>query len=124
MLPFIVIIIAVILNRGESKSILKDWSYDQCLPYFKAGETSDRGENLWRGASGNLGVSKGSFDNPLFDAFEEAGPQSGQGYSEDLNGYKPEGIARLDATKKNGRRLCGFNVCHYYMEDEVSLPNE
>ena len=98
-------------DRWQSECGLKDWSYDQCLPYFKAGETSDRGEDLWRGGSGNLGVTKGSFDNPLFDAFEEAGPQSGQGYSEDLNGHNPEGIARFDATRKNGRR-CSAAVAH------------
>ena len=98
-------------DRWQSECGLKDWSYDQCLPYFKAGESSDRGENLWRGGSGNLGVTKGSFDNPLFDAFEEAGPQSGQGYSEDLNGYNPEGIARFDATRKNGRR-CSAALAH------------
>ena len=40
----------------------------------------------------------------MFDALEEAGRQSGQGYSEDLNGFNPEGIARLDATRKHGRR--------------------
>ena len=47
----------------------------------------------------------------MFDAFEEAGPQSGQGYSEDLNGYNPEGIARFDATRKNGRR-CSAAIAH------------
>ena len=98
-------------DRWQSECGLKEWSYDQCLPYFKAGESSDRGEDLWRGGSGNLGVTKGSFDNPLFDAFEEAGPQSGQGYSEDLNGYNPEGIARFDATRKNGRR-CSAAIAH------------
>ena len=98
-------------DRWQSECGLKDWSYDQCLPYFKVGESSDRGESLWRGGSGNLGVTKGSFDNPLFDAFEEAGPQSGQGYSEDLNGYNPEGIARFDATRKNGRR-CSAALAH------------
>ena len=98
-------------DRWQSECGLKDWSYDQCLPYFKAGENSDRGGNLWRGDSGYLGVTKGSFENPLFDAFEEAGTQSGQGHSEDLNGFKPEGIARLDATRKNGRR-CSAAVAH------------
>ena len=91
-------------DRWQTECGLKDWSYDQCLPYFKEGENSDRGEDEWRGGSGNLGVTKGSFDNPLFDALEEAGRQSGQGYSEDLNGFNPEGIARLDATRKHGRR--------------------
>jgi choline dehydrogenase len=98
-------------DRWQSECGLKDWSYDQCLPYFKQGENSDRGENQWRGGDGNLGVTKGSFDNPLFDAFEEAGRQSGQGYSEDLNGFNPEGIARLDATRKHGRR-CSAAAAH------------
>ncbi len=90
---------------------LEAWDYAQCLPYFKAGEASDRGADEWRGGDGPLGVTKGSYPNPLFDAFVEAGPQSGQGQSEDLNGYKPEGLARLDATKKDGRR-CSAAVAH------------
>ena len=95
----------------KDKFGLKDWSFDKCLPYFKAGESSDRGGDDWRGDSGDLGVSKGSFQNPLFDAFEEAGKDSGQGHSDDLNGFNPEGVARLDATKKNGRR-CSAAVAH------------
>ncbi|MEM7209779.1 MAG: choline dehydrogenase [Pseudomonadota bacterium] len=83
---------------------LPEWRFDNCLPYFKAGENSDRGANEWRGDSGPLGVTKGKLQNPLFDALMEAGEQSGQGTSDDLNGYKPEGIARFDSTTKNGRR--------------------
>ena len=74
---------------------LPRWSYAQCLPYFKASETSDRGANDWRGGDGPLGVTRGSLDNPLYDAFIEAGGQSGQGQSDDLNAYKPEGRAGL-----------------------------
>ena len=43
-------------------------------------------------------------ENPLFDAFLEAGATSGQGRSDDLNGFKPEGLARLDSTIRDGRR--------------------
>jgi len=83
---------------------LPGWTYSQCLPYFKQCESSDRGADDWRGDSGRLGVTKGKLDNPLYDAFFEAGRQSGQGYSEDLNGFQPEGLARFDSTTKNGRR--------------------
>src|SRR5690606_30365851 len=31
------------------------WTMANCLPYFRAGESSDRGENDWRGGSGPLG---------------------------------------------------------------------
>ena len=105
--------------------ILPDGTTESFFLKASPTENSDRGEDEWRGGSSNLGVSKGSFENPLFEAFEEAGRQSGQGYSEDLNGYNPEGIARLDATRKNGRRCSaavahlrpalGFQLkCHYY----------
>jgi choline dehydrogenase len=90
---------------------LPDWRYERCLPYFKRCESSDRGENAWRGGSGPLGVTRGTLQNPLFDALYEAGGQSGQGTSDDLNGYKPEGIARLDSTTRHGRR-CSAAVAH------------
>ena len=41
----------------------------------------------------------------LYDAFLAAGEQAGQGTSDDLNGFKPEGVARLDRTvSRDGRR--------------------
>ncbi len=98
-------------DRWAGECGLTQWSYEHCLPYFKAGETSDRGGDDWRGDSGPLGVSKGNFENPLYDAFIEAGEQAGQGRSVDLNGFNPEGVARFDATKINGRR-CSAAVAH------------
>ena len=91
-------------DRWATQFNLPEWHWDNCLPYFKRCETSDRGENPWRGGDGPLGVTQGSLQNPLFDALLEAGTQSGQGTSDDLNGFKPEGIARLDSTTRNGRR--------------------
>ena len=98
-------------DRWRDDFGLDAWDYAQCLPYFKAGETSDRGADDWRGGDGPLGVTRGSLENPLFDAFLQAGEQAGQGVSEDLNGYRPEGVARLDATKKDGKR-CSAAVAH------------
>jgi choline dehydrogenase len=106
-------------DRWASEFGLEKWSFSQCLPYFKSCESSDRGENQWRGASGPLGVSQAKLENPLYDAFLEAGTQSGQGRSDDLNGYKPEGLARLDSTTKNGRR-CSAAVAH--LKPALSRP--
>jgi choline dehydrogenase len=100
-------------DRWADEYDLPQWRYANCLPYFKAGESSDRGANEWRGADGPLGVTRGRLQNPLFDAFLEAGLQSGQGRSDDLNGYQPEGLARLDATRKHGRR-CSAAVAHLH----------
>ncbi|MBO68888.1 MAG: choline dehydrogenase [Acidiferrobacteraceae bacterium] len=99
---------------------LPDWTFDRCLPYFKRCESSDRGASEWRGGDGLLGVTKGRLENPLFDALLDAGAQSGQGVSDDLNGYKPEGIARLDSTIKNGRRS---SAAVAYLKPALSRSN-
>ena len=98
-------------DRWASELGLENWRYADCLPYFKAGEKSDRGADDWRGGNGPLGVTKGAYDNPLYDAFLDAGEQADQGRSDDLNGYQPEGVARFDATRWNGKR-CSAAVAH------------
>ncbi len=107
-------------DRWAQQHNLTDWSYGHCLPYFKRCETSDRGADDYRGDAGPLGVSQSQLDNPLFDAMLSAGEQSGQGVSEDLNGFKPEGIARLDSTTRHGRR-CSAAVAH--LTPALSRPN-
>ena len=107
-------------DRWDKELGLKGWSYADCLPYFRAGETSERGENEWRGGSGPLGVSRAKLENPMFDAFLAAGETSGQGRSDDLNGYKPEGLARLDSTIRNGSR-CSAAVAH--LKPALPRPN-
>lgn len=90
---------------------LKAWQFEHCLPYFKAGEASDRGESPWRGGHGPLAVSQSKHQSPLIDAFLASGVEAGQGQSDDLNGQNPEGVARLDATIGNGQR-CSAAVAH------------
>ncbi len=107
-------------DRWNDELGLDGWSYADCLPYFKAGETAERGGNEWRGDSGPLGVARAKLVNPLFDAFLEAGEQSGQGRSEDLNAYKPEGVARLDSTIRDGRR-CSAAVA--FLKPALARPN-
>lgn len=107
-------------DRWASEFGLPGWSYADCLPYFKAGEASDRGADDWCGGDGPLFVTRGGLGNPLYDVFVEAGGQAGQGQSEDLNGYNPEGVARFDATKRNGRR-CSAAVAH--LKPALKRPN-
>ena len=91
-------------DRWADECGLHQWRFSNCLPYFKACETYEEGADDWRGNRGPQHVSRGNFDNPLFDAFLEAGEQAGQGRSNALTGFQPEGVARYDATKKDGRR--------------------
>jgi len=90
---------------------LPEWGFSNCLPYFIAGEKYKNAANEWRGRNGRLGVKKADYPDPLYDAFLEAGTQSGQGRSDDLNGPNPEGLARLDSTVMNGRR-CSAATAH------------
>jgi choline dehydrogenase len=92
---------------------LPQWSYAHCLPYFKRSETSDRAPSPFRGDSGPLSVEAGTLDSPIFDLFLAAAADAGHPVSDDLNGAQPEGFARLDSTKKNGRR-CSAAVAYLH----------
>ena len=99
---------------------LPDWDYAHCLPYFKKSERSERGESDYHGGSGPLGVSRSGYRSVLFDAFLEAGTESGVGKSDDLNGFQPEGLALYDSTKWDGKR-CSAAVA--YLHPALHRPN-
>jgi choline dehydrogenase len=83
---------------------LEDWSYFDCLPYFKKSETRLKGGDAYRGNSGPLFVTTGPCRNPLYGAFIEAGRQAGYPVTEDMNGYQQEGLGVMDMTTYKGRR--------------------
>ncbi|MCW5630410.1 MAG: choline dehydrogenase [Rhodoferax sp.] len=85
---------------------LEDWSYHDCLPYFRKAETRDIGANDYHGDSGPLSVTTPkNGNNPLFHAMVEAGVQAGYPRTEDLNGYQQEGFGPMDrTTTPQGRR--------------------
>jgi choline dehydrogenase len=85
---------------------LEDWSYLDCLPYFRKAETRDIGPNDWHGGDGPVSVTTPKAgNNPLFHAMVEAGVQAGYPRTEDLNGYQQEGFGPMDRTvTPNGRR--------------------
>lgn len=83
---------------------LENWSYFHCLPYFKKSETRLKGGDAYRGGSGPLFVTTASGDNPLYNAFIEAGRQAGYPVTQDVNGYQQEGLGRMDRTTYKGFR--------------------
>lgn len=85
---------------------LRDWSYLDCLPYFKKAETRDIGGNDYHGDSGPVSVTTPKTgNNVLFRAMIEAGVQAGYPELDDLNGYRQEGFGPMDRTvTKKGRR--------------------
>lgn len=90
-------------DRWEAEGA-KGWSYADCLPYFKKAQSHELGEDDYRGGDGPLHVSRGRMDNPLFQAFMDAGVQAGYPYTADVNGYQQEGVGPYDFTIKNGKR--------------------
>jgi choline dehydrogenase len=85
---------------------LEDWSYLDCLPYFRKAETRDIGANDYHGGDGPVSVTTPKVDNnPLFHAMVEAGVQAGYPRTDDLNGYQQEGFGPMDRTvTAQGRR--------------------
>lgn len=87
------------------------WAYADVLPYFKRMESSHGGSGPeFRGTNGPLHVSRGTRENPLFDAFIEAGRQAGYPVTADYNGQQQEGFGPFEATIHKGRRWSAANA--------------
>jgi choline dehydrogenase len=74
------------------------WAFRDVLPYFKRAETSERGENEWRGGSGPLRVKRGRSPLPICDAFLEAVAAAGLPVVDDLAADCAEGFSHFDQT--------------------------
>lgn len=87
------------------------WSYADVQPYFQRAETS-HGGSQWegRGTDGPLHVGRGLRENPLFDAFVEAGRQAGFETTQDYNGLKQEGFGAMEQTVYKGQRWSAANA--------------
>ncbi|UEG59991.1 choline dehydrogenase [Stutzerimonas chloritidismutans] len=85
---------------------LEDWTYLDCLPYFRKAESRDIGPNDYHGGDGPVSVTTPKADNnELFHAMVEAGVQAGFPRTDDLNGYQQEGFGPMDRTvTPQGRR--------------------
>ncbi|KSD35120.1 choline dehydrogenase [Pseudomonas aeruginosa] len=101
---------------------LEDWSYLDCLPYFRKAETRDIGPNDYHGGDGPVSVTTPKAgNNPLFHAMVEAGVQAGYPRTEDLNGYQQEGFGPMDRTvTPEGRRAA---TGRGYLDQARGRPN-
>ncbi|MEX5563300.1 choline dehydrogenase [Pseudophaeobacter sp. 1A16562] len=97
-----------------AESGARGWSYADVLPYFKRMETwhdgGHGGDPDWRGTDGPLHISRGPRDNPLHDAFVEAGRQAGYPVTGDYNGRQQEGFGPMEMTVWKGRRWSAANA--------------
>jgi choline dehydrogenase len=101
---------------------LENWSYLDCLPYFRKAETRDIGANDYHGDSGPVSVTTPKTGNSvLFQAMVEAGVQAGYPRTDDLNGYQQEGFGPMDrTTTPRGRRA---STARGYLDQARQRPN-
>mgnify|MGYP001827429615 CR=1 FL=1 len=99
---------------------MENWSYADCLPYFKRMETCLAGEDDWRGGDGPLELERGPATNPLFEAWLAAGEEAGFRRTDDVNGFRQEGFAAFDKNVRRGRRL---SAARAYLHPVMDRPN-
>ncbi len=100
------------------------WSYADVLPYYKRMETWEPaghgGDASWRGRDGPLHVTRGKRDNPLVQAFVQAGRQAGYRLTEDYNGQQQEGFGPMEHTIHKGAR---WSAAKAYLRPALQRKN-
>jgi len=99
---------------------LRGWSYADVLPYFKRQESWEEGGNSYRGGDGPLGVRWSRYQDPLVEAYMEAGSQAGHPTTLDYNGAQQEGFGRLQLTLRSGKRCSAADA---YLRPSLQRPN-
>ncbi len=98
-----------------------DWDYSHCLPYFKKAETWAFGGDEYRGESGPLGVNNGNqMQNPLYQAFVDAGIAAGYLSAADYNAAQQEGFGPMHMTVKKGVR---WSTANAYLRPAMARRN-
>jgi choline dehydrogenase len=101
---------------------LAEWSYRDCLPYFRKAESRDIGPDPYHGGDGPLSVTTAKPGrNVLFEAMIEAGVQAGYPRTPDLNGYQQEGFGPMDrSVTPAGRRS---STARGFLDQARGRPN-
>jgi choline dehydrogenase/4-pyridoxate dehydrogenase len=111
-------------HRGDfdrwAASGLSGWSYADVLPYFRKQESWERGADTFRGADGPLNTQFCRYQDPLLEAFADAGRAAGHGWTEDYNGEHQQGFGRLQMTIRRGRRCSAATA---YLRPALQRPN-
>ena len=81
-----------------------NWSWDNCLPYFKKHEDYYKGADAMHGAGGEWRVERQRLRWDVLDAFAQAAQQAGIPHSEDFNRGDNEGVGYFQVNQKDGWR--------------------
>ena len=101
----------------------EEWSYENCLPYFKRAQQHSEGGNEFRGGDGPLQVKRvpdGKYQE-LFDVFVNAGVEAGYPHSDNLNDPESTGFGYFDMTIDSQGRRC--NASRAYLHPAMQRSN-
>ena len=109
-------------ERWAADPGMETWAFANCLPYFKRMEdcTAAAPDDPFRGHDGPLTLERGPATNPLFLAWFEAAVQAGYHRTEDVNGFRQEGVAPFDRNIRKGRR---WSASRAYLDPARKRPN-
>ncbi|PMR78775.1 choline dehydrogenase [Billgrantia endophytica] len=101
---------------------LADWTYADCLPYFRKAECRDIGPDDYHGGDGPVSVTTPRpGNNPLYRTFIDAAVQAGYPETSDVNGYRQEGFGPMDRfVTPKGRRA---STARGYLDTAKARPN-
>lgn len=106
----------LVFTRGQAEDFdnwaqlgNRGWSYSDVLPFFKAMESYDGGDDAYRGRNGPLKVNEINDLSPLYDALFAAGEHLGLKRNTDYNGPFQEGMGLAQATVHGGKRQSTAN---------------
>ena len=95
-------------NRGDydrwASYGLRGWSYRRRAALFPAAETWEGGASDFRGGDGPLATRRSRYQDPLVDAYLQAGADAGYPLTDDYNGAAPGRLRPLQMTIRDGRR--------------------
>lgn len=102
----------------------RNWSFNECLPYFRKMETWKDGADEYHGDSGPLQTSLGKVNHPLAKAFIKAGIEAGYPANSDVNGASQEGFGPCPGTLDiQGNRVKRSSVSQAYIHPVKDRKN-
>lgn len=96
------------------------WNAQSVLPFFTKSEDNTRGESLYHGIGGPLGVSDLRHHDPLSQAFIRAGESVQLAHIEDFNTDQRVGVGLYQVSHRNGQRC---STAKGFIEPVKNHPN-
>lgn len=91
---------------GWARAGCEGWGWDDVLPFFRALEDWQGGEETARGVGGPIRVELPRHREPLAEIFLKAAGEAGFALNPDYNSGDLEGFAPAQITARSGRRSC------------------